>query len=192
LLVLPVNTLFRYAQCELMSAHYKHPILLIEWEEQKSFSLGAISDTKSQYAKAKHSMKKSQESQETQNTVASPDIQSKLVLLSLNFPQVRIIWSSSPYATAEIFKDLKSGNYEPNILKAIAMGIEEDTDITAAINGNAEDLLRALPGISSKEVKNIMKKIESIKQLCCLSLLQMQEILGVESGKLCWEFIHAV
>ena len=29
----------RYSQCELMSAHYKQPILLIEFEEQKSFSL---------------------------------------------------------------------------------------------------------------------------------------------------------
>lgn len=29
----------RYAQCELMSVHYKHPILLIEFEDQKAFSL---------------------------------------------------------------------------------------------------------------------------------------------------------
>lgn len=37
--------LHRYTQCEMMSAHYKHPILLIEWEENKSFSLevGSIS-----------------------------------------------------------------------------------------------------------------------------------------------------
>jgi ERCC4-type nuclease len=29
----------RYTQCELMSVHYKQPILLIEFEENKSFSL---------------------------------------------------------------------------------------------------------------------------------------------------------
>lgn len=29
----------RYTQCELMSVHYKHPLLLIEFEEHKSFSL---------------------------------------------------------------------------------------------------------------------------------------------------------
>lgn len=29
----------RYMQCELMSVHYKQPILLIEFEEHKSFSL---------------------------------------------------------------------------------------------------------------------------------------------------------
>lgn len=32
---------YRYTQCELMSVHYKQPILLIEFEEQKSFSLEA-------------------------------------------------------------------------------------------------------------------------------------------------------
>jgi len=30
---------YRYTQCELMSVHYKEPILLIEFEEHKSFSL---------------------------------------------------------------------------------------------------------------------------------------------------------
>jgi hypothetical protein len=29
----------RYTQCELMSVHYKHPLLLVEFEEHKSFSL---------------------------------------------------------------------------------------------------------------------------------------------------------
>ena len=29
----------RYTQCELMSVHYKQPVLLIEFEEHKSFSL---------------------------------------------------------------------------------------------------------------------------------------------------------
>ncbi|KAJ6573223.1 hypothetical protein B0H10DRAFT_2168607 [Mycena sp. CBHHK59/15] len=39
-----------YTQCELMSVHYKHPILLIEFEEDKAFSLEVVSDLKS-YAK---------------------------------------------------------------------------------------------------------------------------------------------
>lgn len=32
------NTI-RYTQCEMMSVHYKHPVLLIEFEEDKSFTL---------------------------------------------------------------------------------------------------------------------------------------------------------
>jgi ERCC4-type nuclease len=35
------------------------------------------------------------------------DLQSKMVLLTLAFPKVKFIWSSSPYETAEIFEELK-------------------------------------------------------------------------------------
>jgi len=35
------------------------------------------------------------------------DISSKLVLLTITFPRLRIIWSSNPIATVEIFQDLK-------------------------------------------------------------------------------------
>ena len=35
------------------------------------------------------------------------DLSSKLVLLTLAFPRLAIIWSSSPHATVEIFEDLK-------------------------------------------------------------------------------------
>jgi len=31
----------RYQQCELMTAHYKQPVLLIEFDEKKSFNLEA-------------------------------------------------------------------------------------------------------------------------------------------------------
>lgn len=35
------------------------------------------------------------------------DISSKLVLLTITFPRLKIIWSSNPIATVEIFQDLK-------------------------------------------------------------------------------------
>lgn len=30
---------YSYTQCELMTQHYKYPVLLIEFEEDKAFSL---------------------------------------------------------------------------------------------------------------------------------------------------------
>lgn len=39
------------------------------------------------------------------------DLQSKLCLLTIAFPQVRIIWSMSPYESAEILEDLKVLHY---------------------------------------------------------------------------------
>jgi DNA excision repair protein ERCC-4 len=119
-----------------------------------------------------------------------PTLQSKLVLLTLSFPRVRIIWSSSPYATADIFNDLKLNNPEPDAIKAIAIGAEEDPEAGAGVNQAAEELLRSLPGITMKNVKYVMSKVGSVRQLCEMNLMEVQEILGVEPGKACWEFMH--
>ncbi|KAG5719298.1 DNA repair protein rad16 [Termitomyces sp. T112] len=178
-----------YTQCELMSVHYKSPMLLIEFEEDKGFTLGVVSDIKS-YAKpaGKYPLKKKQ------GAGADPDhtamLQSKICLLTLSFPRVRIIWSSSPYATAEIFKDLKMNNPEPDPTQAIAVGADDDTDVGAGVNAAAEELLRCLPGITDKNVKHIMSRISTVRELCDMTLVEVQELLGVEPGKACWEFMH--
>ncbi|KAF8580272.1 hypothetical protein K439DRAFT_1415468 [Ramaria rubella] len=180
-----------YTQCELMSVHYKQPILLIEFEEHKSFSLEIVADIKS-YAKptGKYPVKKKVGPGQSGSAPAAMSIQSKLVLLTLTFPRVRVIWSSSPYATAEIFNDLKLHNSEPDPAKAIAVGVEDDAEIGAGVNLAAEELLRSLPGITAKNVRYVMGKVLSVNALCALKLEEVQDILGVEPGKACWEFIH--
>ncbi|KAG6865039.1 hypothetical protein C0991_005532 [Blastosporella zonata] len=178
-----------YTQCELMSVHYKIPVLLIEFEEDKAFTLDVVTDIKS-YAKptGKYSTKKKQ------GTCANLDrtalLQSKICLLTLSFPRVRIIWSSSPYATAEIFRDLKSNNPQPDPTKAIAIGADDDPDAGAGINAAAEELLRCLPGITAKNIKHVMNRIRTVRELCAMSLIEVQDLLGVEPGKACWEFMH--
>ncbi|KIM71372.1 hypothetical protein PILCRDRAFT_830383 [Piloderma croceum F 1598] len=178
-----------YTQCELMSVHYKQPVLLIEFEEHKSFSLETFPKVKS-YAKAgsKCPPKKSIGPSETERQ--SPTIQHKLVLLSLSFPRVRIIWSSSPFATAEIFNDLKLNNPEPDPSQAIAIGAEQDPDAGAGVNAAAEELLRSLPGITAKNIKHVIGKVRNVRELCEMDKEGVQEILGVEPGKACWEFMH--
>jgi DNA excision repair protein ERCC-4 len=39
--------------------------------------------------------------------VRESDLSSKLVLLTLSFPKLRIIWSSNPNETATVFEELK-------------------------------------------------------------------------------------
>ncbi|RDX42825.1 hypothetical protein OH76DRAFT_1362124 [Lentinus brumalis] len=179
-----------YTQCELMSAHYKQPILLIEFEEHKSFSLEAVADVKSFVKSNKYPSKKKADPRSDTASSAAQSIQSKLVLLTLTFPRVRIIWSSSPYATAEIFNDLKTLSAEPDPAKAVLVGAEEDPDAGAGVNAAAEELLRSLPGITAKNVKHVMSRVRSVRELCELDMKDVQEILGVEPGKACWEFIH--
>lgn len=179
-----------YVQCELMSVHYKQPVLLIEFEENKAFSLETIAETTKSYAQSstKYPPKKDTGSSETER--ASPSVQSKIVLLTLHFPRLRIIWSSSPYATADIFNDLKADSREPDLARAIAIGAEEDLRDGEGVNAAGEELLRCLPGITAKNVKYVKSKLKNIRQLCEMSKEEVQDILGVEPGSLCWEFIH--
>jgi len=91
------------------------------------------------YAKAssKYLRKKSNSPSETERQ--SPSIQHKLVLLSLSFPRVCIIWTSSPFATAKVFNDLKINNPEPDPSQTIAIRAEEDPDAGAGVNAAAEE-----------------------------------------------------
>ncbi|KAG8881170.1 hypothetical protein FRB98_004521 [Tulasnella sp. 332] len=184
-----------YTQCELMSAHYTYPILLIEFEESKSFGLQTLADTQT------GPKKKISEKAASVNLSGPPKpsnandslIQSKLVLLTLTFPRLRVIWSSSPHASADIFKDLKLTFPEPDVLKAISMGAEDDTAVAEGledVNTLAEDVLRALPGVGTKNLRYVMGRVRSVSALCEMSLEEVQELLGVEPGKQCYNFIH--
>src|SRR5882762_890850 len=117
-------------------------------------------------------------------------IQGKLVLLTLSFPRVRIIWSSSPYATADIFNDLKSNAREPDYRAAVAVGAEEGPEAGAGANVAAEELLRAIPGITAKNVKYAMGKVGSVRGLCDMSVDEIKGLLGTGPGKACWDFLH--
>ncbi|KAJ3500275.1 hypothetical protein NMY22_g19311 [Coprinellus aureogranulatus] len=182
-----------YTQCELMSVHYKYPVLLIEFEEDKAFSLDTVGEMKS-YAKptGKYPPKKKPTDQGpgTSPTYTSISIQSKIVLLTLSFPRLRIIWSSSPFTTAEVFADLKRNNAEPDLAKAVGTGADDDPDPGAGVNTAAEELLRALPGITPKNLKFVMSRVRNVRELCELDLKGVQDLLGVEPGKACYEFMH--
>jgi DNA excision repair protein ERCC-4 len=46
------------------------------------------------------------------DNIRTTDLSSKLVLLTLAFPKLRIIWSSNPHETAKIFEELKVNTNE--------------------------------------------------------------------------------
>ena len=139
---------------------------------------------------SKYPPKKPNNSTDPSSTYSSYTIQSKIVLLTLTFPRLRIIWSSSPYASADISNDLKTNNAEPDPTKAIAVGADDDPEIGAGINAAAEELLRCFPGITTKNVKYVMSKVNNVRELYGMSLTQVQEVLGVEPGRACFDFMH--
>lgn len=50
---------------------------------------------------------------------------SKLVLLTLHFPRLRLLWSRSLHATADLFRTLKEGRDEPDPVLAASIGAHQ-------------------------------------------------------------------
>lgn len=47
-------------------------------------------------------------------SMSNADITQKLQLLTICFPKLRLVWSPSPYATAQLFEELKQNRDEPD------------------------------------------------------------------------------
>src|SRR5258705_223054 len=124
------------------------------------------------------------------NPATGSTMQGKLVLLTLTFPRVRIIWSSSPYATVNIFNDLESNACEPDYHAAAAAGAEEGPEAGAGANPVAEELLRTISGIMARNVKYVTGKVSSVCGLCNLLVDEIKGLLGTGPGKACWDFLH--
>jgi len=161
-----------YNQCEVMFNYYKYPMLLIEFDQNKSFNLEPFADMSAG------------------STINNNDLQSKLVLLTIAFPKLRIIWSSSPYQTAEIFEELKKNLDEPDSVKAIQAGLEEGEDAMSIYNQTPQDMLRAVPGITIRNYKDIMVQLENMMELANLEEAEINKIVGKEAGRQVHRFLN--
>jgi DNA excision repair protein ERCC-4 len=167
-----------FNQAESMQEHYKSPMLLIEFEQTRSFTLEQFSDLSIGAAQSALS--------------AAPDLQSKIVLLTLAFPRLRIIWSSSAYQTAEIFEDLKKNSEEPDPRKAANMGVEagEDSEIGRAYNQVPMDMLREIPGVNEKNIAKLSFSVGSIHELANLGEDEICGHVGKENGRQIFRFFN--
>lgn len=167
-----------YNQAETMLQHYKNPMLLIEFDQNKSFTLEPFADL-SQSAAAV--------------AMAAPDLQAKIVMLTIAFPRLRIIWSSSPYQTAEIFEELKKQQDEPDPIKAVQIGLDEGEDPESkTFNQAPQDMLRAVPGITGNEkmLQRITFNVGSVLQLANMSEGELNELCGREAGRQIHRFFN--
>lgn len=158
-----------YHQAESMLQHYKNPMLLIEFDAQKAFTLEPFADLSSTIG--------------TSSLVGS-DLQSKLVLLCLAFPGLRIIWSSSPYQTAEIFEELKKHQDEPDPIKAVQIGLENGDDPEGrTFNQTPQDMLRAVPGVTSKTLQRLILEYENVQAVANAEYEAIAELVGRENAR---------
>ncbi|KAL3817968.1 hypothetical protein ACJIZ3_003873 [Penstemon smallii] len=167
-----------YHQVEMMSRYYQIPVLLIEFSQDKSFSFQSVSDIG--------------------DDVTPNSIISKLSLLVLHFPRLRIVWSRSLHATAEIFATLKANQDEPDEVKAIRVGVPSEegiieNDVRAEnFNTSAVEFLRRLPGVTDSNYRLIMDACKSLAELALLPLEKLAEIMGgLKAAKSLRDFLDA-
>ncbi|XP_075949430.1 DNA repair endonuclease XPF [Anarhichas minor] len=164
-----------YTQCLSMTRYYKKPVLLIEFDPAKPFSLMARSDFR--------------------HEISSTDVSSKLTLLTLHFPRLRILWCPSPHATAELFLELKRGRSEPDAAAAQAVTAESDMVAESAelYNPGPYDFLLKMPGVNIKNYRALVKNADNLADLCKLSQDKLAELLGnANNAKSLYEFLHNV
>lgn len=108
----------------------------------------------------------------TTNVNSQTDVVRKLQLLTLHFPRLRLIWSPSPYATAQLFEELKVGKEEPDAKQAAAIGEDDELDELnnvktdhLKVNTNLYDFLIKLPGLNTRNIYKLMKNGGSLKDI---------------------------
>eukprot|EP00804_Cyclotella_cryptica_P016454 CCRYP_004697-RB/>CCRYP_004697-RB protein AED:0.37 eAED:0.37 QI:377/1/1/1/1/1/4/17/1072 len=173
-----------YSQAESMSKHYKCPCLLIEFDPEKTFEL-----------QSKHDLG---------GDIKMDSICSKLALLTMHFPKLRILWSRSPHETLKLFKKLKRNHQEVDVEKAVeignndslddllfggADGYDEDED-NDDVNETAQRMLLRLPGVNPHNARKIMSECDSIAELAELSREELRAMVGPIAGQKLFTFFR--
>lgn len=164
-----------YNQCVAMTRTYARPTLLVEFDSNKAFSLYGGGHKYASLSKE----------------FSSNDALSKLVLLTLHFPALRFVWTPSPYATAEIFTELKEGYLEPPMIVDNAE-VKESSENQSWLNCRARDMFLALPGVTEKNYRALMKHANCLLDLCNLGEEELGLILSsTEAARRLYRFLHA-
>ncbi|POM59367.1 DNA repair endonuclease XPF [Phytophthora palmivora] len=173
-----------FNQAESMRRFYKTPVLLIEFTQGKAFSLQDVSELGPE--------------------INATSIVSKLTLLILHFPSLRILWSRSPHATVDLFKIVKKYQDEPNMEAAAALGNGLPMDDSAAQGNSGEgglasnyyntssmDVLKKLPGINEHNFRKVLASVKNLAELSRLTLDKLTELLGKTNGKKLHTFFNS-
>ncbi|KAL4740706.1 DNA repair protein RAD1 [Aspergillus similis] len=195
-----------YNQAETMTQHYKSPLLLIEFDENKSFTFDAFTSattpgttflTDFGFSSSGTVTTSLSSSSALINPSAPKSAQHLLVLLTLAFPRLKIIWSSSPYQTAEIFAELKKNAPEPDPVRAVQIGLDVDLPedlgpgdfMTASgiehrtFNLLPQEMLRAVPGVSPQVLERLILETGSISEIANMSVEELDPFMGREAAR---------
>ncbi|XP_043278151.1 DNA repair endonuclease XPF [Venturia canescens] len=161
-LIMSLNSGRLYNQAVSMTRYYTKPMLLIEFDQNKSFCL--------------------QGNYYVSKDMKSSDITAKLQLLTMHFPKLKLIWSPSPQATAQLFEELKQGRAQPDSQVAAQIGLDDDVDdkrvMVEKYNPNIQNLVSKLPGVHSKNLRAILNKGVSLDGLVKMTKDELAAIIS--------------
>ncbi|KAG8176360.1 hypothetical protein JTE90_020758 [Oedothorax gibbosus] len=162
-----------YTQAQSMCRLYKRPVLLIEFDQNKAFSL--------------------QGKYYFNSSASSQNVTQKLILLTTHFPLLRILWCPSPYATAEMFELLKLKREQPDEKQAAMLKSEGNEGEMSASKFNTVgyDFISKLPGLNSKNMWPVLRNVNCIADLVNFSEEELNKMLGNSaSAKSLWRSVN--
>ncbi|QEU60826.1 Rad1 [Kluyveromyces lactis] len=161
-------------QIRSLSRFYKYPTLLIEFDDSQSFSLEPFSE-RNVYASAASSTV-----HPISGKLMQEEIQRELSHLVMKYPSLKIVWSSSPLQTVNIFLDLKTNREQPDPVKCVQFGstkkqTEKNKKDTES-NNKFKNLL-TIPGLSNVDYYNIKKRYKRYADLLNASAEDLKNIV---------------
>lgn len=113
------------------------------------------------------------------------------MLLSLAFPRLKIIWSSSPYQTAAIFGELKKAADEPDPIRAVQIGLQDGDEADAQTFSQVpQEMLRAVPGVTEKVARALILEVGSLRELANMDEEEIAVLVGKEAARQIWRFFN--
>jgi len=159
-----------FNQAEAMLRYYRRPALLIECEEGRPF--GLVNPN------------------ELGPDISTQSVLSKLSLMLLHFPKLRLLWSRSAVHTVAIFTALKQGQPEPDVATAASVGMNTAPFARSSFNMAPQAVLRQLPGVHVHNCRKLMNSVMNLQELAMKSHDELANIIGPQNGRLLFEFLH--
>lgn len=158
-----------FNQAAMMIRHFKRAILLIEFDETKSFHF------KGRYWGLYGSKPVPGSSKRDQ----SQDLVDRLILLTIHHPNLRLVWSPSTHFTSELFEYLKMGRDEPDVSKVVTISSQElpPESFEDRYDIQVREFLLKLPGVNSRNVYRLMSSVKTIADLFNLEIEDLEELM---------------
>ncbi|KKA17596.1 hypothetical protein T310_8469 [Rasamsonia emersonii CBS 393.64] len=174
-----------YNQAETMLQHYKNPLLLIEFDQNKSFTFDAFTSASTPgtsffsdyvFSSSGTPAVALPANSALVNPTSPKSAQHLLVLLTLAFPRLKIIWSGST-STLPLPPPPPPSHRPGNAVMAAA-GIEHRT-----FNQLPQDMLRAVPGVTPVVLERLIRETSNIHEIANMDVEDLNPLVGRETAR---------